>query len=269
MTPVEILAIVVSLVALVVTVIGFFASLKFYRDGVSMNTQANRTLAQIEEKAVSIQTQVGGIFDKTLDAALGRTGFSDAQRQQRAAEATPPGPPPEALTFLPIRETPVSTFARLAQAEAEPAASVTKYFMFRKLRLSSISVEPGRALFSLGVNFGFNLFDGVPGFVFFGYFPDLDTADIVARVRSLFASLELAYKNLSESPQLALAQHVYNLLNRVSVELLVPEAVVDADRLRAKIDEFQPAARSVEVVIRKPSEVQALVAEEYQRMKVE
>ncbi len=66
--------------------IGFFASLKFYRDGVALQKAANDALAQLSEKTNSIQTQVGGIFDKTLDAALGRryelaTTFEDLERQ--------------------------------------------------------------------------------------------------------------------------------------------------------------------------------------------
>jgi len=67
---IDVLAIVLSIVALVVTVIGFFASLKFYREGMGLQQLANDVLVKIEEKASSIQTQVGGMFEKTLDAAI-------------------------------------------------------------------------------------------------------------------------------------------------------------------------------------------------------
>ncbi len=67
---IDVLAIIISIVALVVTVIGFFASLKFYRDGVDLQQLANQALVKIEEKASNIQTQVGGMFEKTLDAAI-------------------------------------------------------------------------------------------------------------------------------------------------------------------------------------------------------
>lgn len=70
---IEVLTIVLSIVALLVTVIGFFASLRFYRDGMTLQSRASDALARIEEKAASIQTQVEGMFDKTLEAALGRT----------------------------------------------------------------------------------------------------------------------------------------------------------------------------------------------------
>jgi predicted RNA-binding protein with PIN domain len=66
------LAIVLSVVSLIITTVGFFASLKFYRDGVELQNAANRALTKLEEKTEFIQNQVGGMFDKTLDAAIGK-----------------------------------------------------------------------------------------------------------------------------------------------------------------------------------------------------
>ena len=74
----NVLAIILSIVSLVVTTIGFFASMKFYRDGVKLQNSANDTLVRIEEKALSIQTQVASMFDKTLDAALGKSEKLDS-----------------------------------------------------------------------------------------------------------------------------------------------------------------------------------------------
>lgn len=68
----EAVAIILSLVSLVISVVAFFASLKFYRDGVQLQQAANDALTQISEKTAFIQTQVGGMFDKTLDAAIGK-----------------------------------------------------------------------------------------------------------------------------------------------------------------------------------------------------
>lgn len=65
-------AIILSVVSLIVTVVGFFASLKFYRDGVELQQSANNALTKLEEKTQFIQAQVGGMFDKTLDAAIGK-----------------------------------------------------------------------------------------------------------------------------------------------------------------------------------------------------
>ncbi len=69
-----ILSIILGLVALTVTIVGFFASLKFYRDGVNLQEKATNALTKIEEKTNSIQTQIGGMFDKTLDAAISNKG---------------------------------------------------------------------------------------------------------------------------------------------------------------------------------------------------
>ena len=66
----EIAATILSIVSFIVTVFGFFASLKFYRDGVELQKAANDALAKMAEKTEFIQLQVGGMFDKTLDAAL-------------------------------------------------------------------------------------------------------------------------------------------------------------------------------------------------------
>ena len=68
----ETIAILLSIVSFVVTVFGFFASLKFYRDGVNLQRTANDLLTKVAEKTETIQSQVGGMFDKTLDAALGK-----------------------------------------------------------------------------------------------------------------------------------------------------------------------------------------------------
>jgi uncharacterized protein YicC (UPF0701 family) len=69
---IDTIAILLSIVSLIVTTIGFFASLKFYRDGVQLQSKANDALTKLEEKTQFIQSQVGGMFDKTLDAAIGR-----------------------------------------------------------------------------------------------------------------------------------------------------------------------------------------------------
>lgn len=66
----DLLAIVLSLVALLVTIIGFFASIVFYRDGRDLQQMATEALTRISEKSEIIQGQVGGILHKTLDAAL-------------------------------------------------------------------------------------------------------------------------------------------------------------------------------------------------------
>jgi oligoendopeptidase F len=85
-------AMVLSVVSLIVTTVGFFASLKFYRDGVELQGKANDALTKIEEKTAFIQTQVGGMFERTLDAAIGKRealsqNFEDLDEQLERAKS--------------------------------------------------------------------------------------------------------------------------------------------------------------------------------------
>lgn len=67
---IDIIAIIISISAAAVTIIAFFASLKFYKDGIELQNTSTRILTQIEERTGSIQLQMHSVFDKTLDAAL-------------------------------------------------------------------------------------------------------------------------------------------------------------------------------------------------------
>lgn len=93
MSGVEAVAMILSVVALAVTVLGFFASLRFYRDGTDMQQAAFRALATIEEKANSIQHHVGGMFERTLDAAISKNDelsnqYRDLRQQLEATTTT-------------------------------------------------------------------------------------------------------------------------------------------------------------------------------------
>lgn len=71
-TVIDVLSIILAILALIITIIGFFASLKFYREGVKLQDNANKALIQLVEKTQYIESQVGGMFNKTLDAAIGK-----------------------------------------------------------------------------------------------------------------------------------------------------------------------------------------------------
>jgi hypothetical protein len=69
----DILAIVslnLALVALIVTIVAFFASLKFYRDGVALQDNATKALTKIEEMTTSTIQHIHSMFDKTLDGLI-------------------------------------------------------------------------------------------------------------------------------------------------------------------------------------------------------
>lgn len=89
----EVIAILLSCVSFVVTVLGFFASLKFYRDGVSLQNQANDVLSNLSAKTNVIENQVGNLFDRTLTAALDRKAvvsenIEDLEAQLNEARTT-------------------------------------------------------------------------------------------------------------------------------------------------------------------------------------
>ncbi|MGA9767934.1 MAG: hypothetical protein WBV94_02770 [Blastocatellia bacterium] len=88
MSLIEALSIILSIVSLIVTTVGFFASLKFYRDGVQLQQSANDALTKIAEKTANIQTQVGGMFDKTLEAALKNHNMSTSFEELEAQVST-------------------------------------------------------------------------------------------------------------------------------------------------------------------------------------
>jgi hypothetical protein len=84
----ETIAILLSIVSFIVTVLGFFASLKFYRDGVALQRAANDALIKVAEKTNTIQAQVGGMFDKTLDAAIGKRNEMTANFEELEKQLT-------------------------------------------------------------------------------------------------------------------------------------------------------------------------------------
>jgi hypothetical protein len=87
------ISILLGIVSLIITTVGFFASLYFYRHGVQLSNAANDALVKLEEKLGAIQTQVGGMFEKTLDAAIGGRSqvvenITEVQRQLETAKAS-------------------------------------------------------------------------------------------------------------------------------------------------------------------------------------
>lgn len=264
MSPIDIITIVLSLVALAITIIGFFASLKFYRDGSEMQSQARDALSKIEEKTSTIQTQVGGMFDKTLNAALGISNQLEIKQQQsnlQESTSTSLG-----MTSS-ISPSGAVALAKGIEKEEEYASLVMRYFTFKQMRLTDVNEANARAVFNLGGGQGFNLFDGTSGIVFFGFFQALDPVDIVSRVRTLFTNIELSYRRVKENPEKQLAEAALHLLDLISVELLIPEKV-SVERLRNKIDEYQPTMRVITITLYGVSELEAKVAEEYEKMKI-
>lgn len=155
-----------------------------------------------------------------------------------------------------------------AKRRADLARTVTKYFAFKRMRYSDVSNPDTRAVFNLGAMQGFNLFDGVPGITFFGYFGDLDPAEIVARVRFLMNNIDLASRRVQEQADSAQREMVQRILDQLHIEVLVPENA-PVEQIKSKIEEYRPEWSIVDVTVLKPSEVQSKVQSEYESMGVQ
>ena len=256
----EIIAIVLSLVALAVTVIGFFASMRFYRDGIQMQTEVQSLLTKIESRASAIQTQIGGMFDRTLDAALGRVSPEEAEKQQRQLLHQTS----DELTSEPGTVEPPETASGLS-SDTELARAVSSFYTFNERRLTDVTDATGRAVFNLGSHGRFNLYDGATGLLFLGYFVDVEPSEIVARTRSLFGNVEISYQRLEQSVDAQLRDQGIEVLGQISVEILVNDEV-DTPALIRKINEYQPNTRNIDITFRRPAEITAAVADEYRRM---
>jgi len=147
------------------------------------------------------------------------------------------------------------------------ASDVHKYFAFRGLRYSNTNENVANALFALGSTLGFNLFDGLDGIVFFGYFHELESREIVVRVRFLMNNIETAYRKISEFGDEGQRVQVQKALDQLSIEVLVPEEA-EVARIAAKIEEFQRSSRHLPVKVIRPSDVETIVRAEYEKVKL-
>ena len=147
-----------------------------------------------------------------------------------------------------------------------PASEVLKYLAFRGLRFSDVDQADAKAVFQLGSMLGFNLFDGLEEIVFLGYFPKEEPREIAARVRFLLNNIAVAYRRVQSSDEEVRAT-ARRILEQLTIEVVVPEDA-PADRILAKIDEFQPQVRTIPVALKKLSEIEQAVREEYDQLEL-
>ncbi|MBZ5530211.1 MAG: hypothetical protein LAO20_02165 [Acidobacteriia bacterium] len=150
-----------------------------------------------------------------------------------------------------------------------PDADVVKYMGLRGLRLSDMTANDVRAVFSLGAVHQFNLFDSSDEVVFFGRFQDEKSTEIVMRVRLLLNNITEAYKKVQRTaltnPQDAAPALM--ILDHVRIEILVPESA-DLAKMAAKIEQFQSPLKRTAVFLRRPSEIEAEVKSQYKSMEL-
>lgn len=248
---IDLIAIVLAIVATIVTVVGFFASLHFYRDGVDLQTKVQRILTIIEERVGLLQTQVGGMFDKTLDAAIGRAN------PQSAAEAQGR-----------LLKEAVGDERRMAEGKAEEpeqdnlAQEAMDYFAANGLKYTDVTSGDAQVMFSLGSPFSFNMFDGPQRIIFFGFFHREDQKKIATRIRFLLRNIGSAYERISAANG-ELAETGRKLLDSVEVIVMVSEDA-DKDRILAVAEAHQPDQRSVPIKLLTPSELREKAGQAYE-----
>ncbi len=202
-----------------------------------------------------------GAGTKVAEYVQALTGISPTQAAENqrqliggtTEQPTSPDPKP------PEQETPE------VKARTELASKVMKFFAFKRMRYTNISDADSRAMFSLGAHHGFNLFDGVPGIAFFGFFSDLEPAEIVARVRFLQNNISLALRRVQEQQDTAQRNAALKIFDQIYVEVLVPEDA-SVDEIMSKIEQYRPEDLTIRVSVYKPSEVERVVQREYESM---
>lgn len=249
----ELASLVLSLVALIVTGIGFFASLRFYRDGMETQQAVDRLLAKVESKVENISTQVGGLFETTLKAALARPA---EQVQAQAGEAVAGEG----------RPTPFDVLRDELAADRPPGSTFVKLFFLRGLKFTDVNEAVGRVFFEMGREQGFHLLDGHGQVVYYGHFHRLeDGADIVGRIRTLLGRLADTWRRLAAAPEDPRRDNLLSLLRITSVCVLIPGAL-DAARVAQKVEAFQPQEHPMPVRVLTPEMLDAELRAEYERM---
>ena len=260
MTPFELIsflltlaALVLSVVALIVTGVGFFASLFFYQRGMEAQQRVGDLLTKVEAKVESISTQVGGLFETTLKAALNRPG-EQVQAQTREASSTAEEDNPLALLDAEFRKDEV------------PGATLGRLFLLRGLRFTNVSDPVGQLFFGIGRDQAFNLFDrGGQSPMYYGHFYKLEGVEIVKRVRILIGRLHDMLVSLLRAPEEPRRDLLLSLLRSTRVEVLVPSSI-SIERFQAKLAEFQPEDWKVPVKFMTPDDLEREYREELEDM---
>ena len=195
--------------------------------------------------------------------ALGGLSPSQAAERQLALIGSSSKSSPAAADLAAPSSAPPATAEDAERAEL--ASIVLKYFAFKRMRYSDVSNPDTRAVFTMGAYQGFNLFDGVPGIAFFGHFPELDAAEVVARVRFLLNNIELAHQRVAEQPDSPQRDAAVRILDQLSIEVLVAENA-PINQIRETIETYRPTIVHVPVQVHTASEIRGVVEREYASM---
>ena len=140
--------------------------------------------------------------------------------------------------------------------------NILKYYTFKGMRYSNVRSDINLILYNLGSPFGFNLFDGVNNFVFFGYFLEVEPKEILVSVKFLLKNIENAYKRVAKVESRHHLEQAQEILRNISVEVLVPDDA-PIETMSQRVTEFQPANRNISVKFISLRDIEADIEKEY------
>ena len=150
-----------ALVALIVSIIAFAASVFFFKSTTELQQQASRALTEITVRLAGVQTQVSGVVDRTLDVIAENFGGSVARR-----ENVPPA------TDEACRD-PVQGDKRLQLPD------VSSYVFATDRQFSNVTSGTASWIFIIASSAGFNLVhDSTGAFTMLGIFAHLSREQV-------------------------------------------------------------------------------------------
>lgn len=249
----EVASLLLSVVALFITVTGFFASLKFYKEGLDSQTKVQGLLDRVDAKVEVLTRDVGGMVKTAWDHAF-RQGAGEGEAQARSAEPTAD------------QEGPIALLIKETQEGSPPGSTLGTLFMFRALRFTNANTAEGSLFFGAGQDQGFNLFDGPgPRVVFYGHFYRLEPADVVGRVRVLIQRLNSMRESIMQHPEIPNRDRLLELLNATRVIALAPPESTP-ERIVRRIADFQPEEWHVPVTVWTPDTLAQELQDERRKM---
>ncbi len=146
------------------------------------------------------------------------------------------------------------------------ASDIIKYFSFKGMRYSDTFLEPMRTIYSFGSMYGFDLFDGATGIVFFGFFSEEEAKEIVIRTKFLINNIDTAYQKIqSHYSSKSDIDRIRRTLDEISIELLVSETSPKENMFNL-VEEYQTSIRKIPVQFHKPSDIDTLIKKEYDKI---
>lgn len=131
----EVVSLILSVVALIVTALGFFASLLVYRWGTEAQVRVSDLLAKVEAKVEVISRDLGGMVKTAFDYAFHPPG------EQVQAQALEGGPTADS-------DSPIQVLGKELHSSSPPGKTLVTLFTLRGLNFTNPQSEEGRFFFN-------------------------------------------------------------------------------------------------------------------------